>query len=162
MFLASVFFSQSENRKLQEASLRLEQENDDLAQKLVSSKIALRTALDQVRRQRSLVDLNSIEIKLLLRSELLLYWKAFSWIAVVFSFIDWGPGGWINQRAAKNQTTSADDRGRETGEGRRSLAGALKHQWDVCTMTVKLNSCIVWRTDGFHSWRRCFGKSWKK
>ncbi|XP_051555100.1 rab GTPase-activating protein 1-like [Myxocyprinus asiaticus] len=38
---------QRENRKLQDASLRLEQENDDLAQKLVSSKIALRTALDQ-------------------------------------------------------------------------------------------------------------------
>jgi len=33
---------------LQETSLRLEQENDDLAQKLVTSKIALRTALDQV------------------------------------------------------------------------------------------------------------------
>uniref|UniRef100_A0A8C1M9V2 RAB GTPase activating protein 1-like 2 n=1 Tax=Cyprinus carpio TaxID=7962 RepID=A0A8C1M9V2_CYPCA len=37
-----------ENRKLQETSLRLEQENDDLAQKLITSKIALRNALDQV------------------------------------------------------------------------------------------------------------------
>lgn len=44
-----VFFSfQRENRKLQATSLRLEQENDDLAQKLVTSKIALRNALDQV------------------------------------------------------------------------------------------------------------------
>ncbi|XP_056323342.1 rab GTPase-activating protein 1-like [Danio aesculapii] len=40
-----------ENRKLQETSLRLEQENDDLAQKLVTSKIALRNALDQTEDQ---------------------------------------------------------------------------------------------------------------
>uniref|UniRef100_A0A4W5QDC0 RAB GTPase activating protein 1-like n=1 Tax=Hucho hucho TaxID=62062 RepID=A0A4W5QDC0_9TELE len=36
-----------ENRRLQEASMRLEQENDDLAHELVTSKIALRTDLDQ-------------------------------------------------------------------------------------------------------------------
>uniref|UniRef100_A0A672PFS3 Rab GTPase-activating protein 1-like n=1 Tax=Sinocyclocheilus grahami TaxID=75366 RepID=A0A672PFS3_SINGR len=40
-----------ENRTLQETSLRLEQENDDLAQKLVTSKIALRNALDQTEDQ---------------------------------------------------------------------------------------------------------------
>ncbi|RXN09946.1 rab GTPase-activating 1-like protein [Labeo rohita] len=40
-----------ENRKLQETSLRLEQENDDLAQKLVTSKIALRNALDKTEDQ---------------------------------------------------------------------------------------------------------------
>uniref|UniRef100_A0A8C8FWC8 Rab-GAP TBC domain-containing protein n=1 Tax=Oncorhynchus tshawytscha TaxID=74940 RepID=A0A8C8FWC8_ONCTS len=39
---------QRENRRLQEASMRLEQENDDLAHELVTSKIALRTDLDQV------------------------------------------------------------------------------------------------------------------
>lgn len=39
---------QEENRRLQQASLRLEQENDSLAHKLISSKVALRTALDQV------------------------------------------------------------------------------------------------------------------
>uniref|UniRef100_A0A8C7F2F1 Rab-GAP TBC domain-containing protein n=1 Tax=Oncorhynchus kisutch TaxID=8019 RepID=A0A8C7F2F1_ONCKI len=38
---------QRENRRLQEASMRLEQENDDLAHELVTSKIALRTDLDQ-------------------------------------------------------------------------------------------------------------------
>ncbi|XP_030630437.1 rab GTPase-activating protein 1-like [Chanos chanos] len=38
---------QRENHRLQEASLRLEQENDNLAHKLVTSKIALRNALDQ-------------------------------------------------------------------------------------------------------------------
>ncbi|XP_046714358.1 rab GTPase-activating protein 1-like isoform X2 [Silurus meridionalis] len=37
-----------ENRRLQEASMRLEQENDDLAHELVTSKIALRNDLDQV------------------------------------------------------------------------------------------------------------------
>ncbi len=42
-----VFF-QRENRRLQEASMRLEQENDDLAHELVTSKIALRNDLDQV------------------------------------------------------------------------------------------------------------------
>ncbi|XP_065738889.1 rab GTPase-activating protein 1-like isoform X7 [Phocoena phocoena] len=36
-----------ENRRLQEASMRLEQENDDLAHELVTSKIALRNDLDQ-------------------------------------------------------------------------------------------------------------------
>ncbi|CAG10335.1 unnamed protein product, partial [Tetraodon nigroviridis] len=36
-----------ENRQLQQASLRLEQENDSLAHKLISSKVALRTALDK-------------------------------------------------------------------------------------------------------------------
>uniref|UniRef100_A0A668AI87 RAB GTPase activating protein 1-like 2 n=1 Tax=Myripristis murdjan TaxID=586833 RepID=A0A668AI87_9TELE len=36
-----------ENRQLQQASLLLEQENDNLANKLVTSKIALRNALDQ-------------------------------------------------------------------------------------------------------------------
>uniref|UniRef100_A0A672Q6H3 Rab GTPase-activating protein 1-like n=1 Tax=Sinocyclocheilus grahami TaxID=75366 RepID=A0A672Q6H3_SINGR len=40
-----------ENHKLHETSLRLEQENDDLAQKLVISKIALRNALDQTEDQ---------------------------------------------------------------------------------------------------------------
>ncbi|MEQ2316296.1 hypothetical protein AMECASPLE_031172 [Ameca splendens] len=37
---------QRENRRLQEANMRLEQENDDLAHELVSSKIALRKDLD--------------------------------------------------------------------------------------------------------------------
>lgn len=36
-----------ENRRLQQASHRLEQENDNLAQKLISSKVALRKALDK-------------------------------------------------------------------------------------------------------------------
>lgn len=39
---------QKENRRLQQASHRLEQENDNLAQKLISSKVALRKALDKV------------------------------------------------------------------------------------------------------------------
>lgn len=39
---------QRENRRLQEANMRLEQENDDLAHELVSSKIALRKDLDNV------------------------------------------------------------------------------------------------------------------
>ncbi|XP_036452148.1 rab GTPase-activating protein 1-like [Colossoma macropomum] len=42
---------QKENQKLQEASLRLEQENDNLAHRLVTSKIALRNALDQAEDQ---------------------------------------------------------------------------------------------------------------
>ncbi|KAM6912370.1 rab GTPase-activating protein 1-like [Xenentodon cancila] len=36
-----------ENRRLQQASLRLEQENDNLAHTLISSKVALRNALDK-------------------------------------------------------------------------------------------------------------------
>lgn len=40
---------QRENRRLQEANMRLEQENDDLAHELVTSKIALRKDLDNVR-----------------------------------------------------------------------------------------------------------------
>lgn len=47
-FLFFPFFLQRENRRLQEASMRLEQENDDLAHELVTSKIALRNDLDQV------------------------------------------------------------------------------------------------------------------
>uniref|UniRef100_A0A4W4GGZ2 RAB GTPase activating protein 1 like n=1 Tax=Electrophorus electricus TaxID=8005 RepID=A0A4W4GGZ2_ELEEL len=43
---------QRENRRLQEASMRLEQENDDLAHELVTSKIALRNDLDQVEDRR--------------------------------------------------------------------------------------------------------------
>lgn len=39
---------QRENRRLQEANMRLEQENDDLAHELVTSKIALRKDLDNV------------------------------------------------------------------------------------------------------------------
>uniref|UniRef100_A0A3Q4I6I1 RAB GTPase activating protein 1-like 2 n=1 Tax=Neolamprologus brichardi TaxID=32507 RepID=A0A3Q4I6I1_NEOBR len=38
---------QKENRQLQQASLRLEQENDNLAHKLISSKVALRNTLDK-------------------------------------------------------------------------------------------------------------------
>lgn len=46
------FFSfQRENRRLQETNMRLEQENDDLAHELVSSKIALRKDLDNVRQR---------------------------------------------------------------------------------------------------------------
>uniref|UniRef100_A0A3B4GBQ7 Rab GTPase-activating protein 1-like, isoform 10 n=1 Tax=Pundamilia nyererei TaxID=303518 RepID=A0A3B4GBQ7_9CICH len=37
-----------ENRQLQQASLRLEQENDNLAHKLITSKVALRNTLDKV------------------------------------------------------------------------------------------------------------------
>lgn len=48
VFLLGFFFIQRENRRLQEASMRLEQENDDLAHELVTSKIALRNDLDQV------------------------------------------------------------------------------------------------------------------
>ncbi|XP_075964738.1 rab GTPase-activating protein 1-like [Anarhichas minor] len=36
-----------ENHRLQEATLRLEQENDNLAHRLIASKVALRTALDE-------------------------------------------------------------------------------------------------------------------
>uniref|UniRef100_A0A8C9EJN4 Rab GTPase-activating protein 1-like n=1 Tax=Pavo cristatus TaxID=9049 RepID=A0A8C9EJN4_PAVCR len=43
----SVTLLERENRRLQEASMRLEQENDDLAHELVTSKIALRNDLDQ-------------------------------------------------------------------------------------------------------------------
>ncbi|XP_068195326.1 rab GTPase-activating protein 1-like isoform X2 [Antennarius striatus] len=38
---------QKENRRLQQASLRLEQENDNLAHRLITSKVALRKALDK-------------------------------------------------------------------------------------------------------------------
>nr|XP_061798324.1 rab GTPase-activating protein 1-like [Nerophis lumbriciformis] len=38
---------QMENRRLQQASLRLEQENDNLAHRLITSKVALRSALDK-------------------------------------------------------------------------------------------------------------------
>ncbi|KAF7201520.1 rab GTPase-activating protein 1-like [Nothobranchius furzeri] len=40
-----------ENRRLQQASLRLEQENDSLAHRLISSKVALRGALDKAEDQ---------------------------------------------------------------------------------------------------------------
>ena len=39
---------QRENKRLTEANLRLEQENDDLAHELVNSKISLRNDLDYV------------------------------------------------------------------------------------------------------------------
>ena len=39
---------QRENNRLQEGNMRLEQENDDLAHELVTSKIALRNDLDNV------------------------------------------------------------------------------------------------------------------
>lgn len=39
---------QKENLRLQQASLRLEQENDNLAHRLITSKVALRNALDKV------------------------------------------------------------------------------------------------------------------
>ena len=45
---SSVSF-QKENRRLEQTSLRLEQENDNLAHQLISSKVALRVALDKVR-----------------------------------------------------------------------------------------------------------------
>ncbi|KAH0615601.1 hypothetical protein JD844_005053 [Phrynosoma platyrhinos] len=46
-----------ENRRLQEANMRLEQENDDLAHELVTSKIALRKDLDNVRAEKRLATL---------------------------------------------------------------------------------------------------------
>ncbi|CAL9686984.1 unnamed protein product [Knipowitschia caucasica] len=50
-----------ENQRLQQASLRLEQENDNLAHRLISSKVALRSALDQAEDK---VDLLSKELVL--------------------------------------------------------------------------------------------------
>jgi hypothetical protein len=41
-------FCQKDNKRLQETNLRLEQENDTLAQELVASKIALRQEMDKV------------------------------------------------------------------------------------------------------------------
>lgn len=42
-----------ENRRLLEDKMRLERENDDLAQELVTSKITMRKGMDQVHRRRS-------------------------------------------------------------------------------------------------------------
>lgn len=39
---------QRDNRRLMEASMRLEQENDDLAHEMVESKLSLRSQLDTV------------------------------------------------------------------------------------------------------------------
>ncbi|KAK7904774.1 hypothetical protein WMY93_017381 [Mugilogobius chulae] len=44
-----------ENQRLQQTSLRLEQENDNLAHRLISSKVALRSALDQAEDQIDLL-----------------------------------------------------------------------------------------------------------
>ena len=44
----SFYLQQRENKRLQETNMRLEQENDDLAHELVTSKIALRNDLDNV------------------------------------------------------------------------------------------------------------------
>uniref|UniRef100_A0A3P9KUT4 Rab GTPase-activating protein 1 n=1 Tax=Oryzias latipes TaxID=8090 RepID=A0A3P9KUT4_ORYLA len=53
-----------ENRRLQEANMRLEQENDDLAHELVSSKIALRKDLDNLKEMcRRELDKSESEIK---------------------------------------------------------------------------------------------------
>ena len=46
---------QRENKRLQEANMRLEQENDDLAHELVTSKIVLRNDLDNVSHRHLLV-----------------------------------------------------------------------------------------------------------
>ena len=40
--------SQRENKQLRDTILRLEQENDNLAQELVASKVTLRTEMDRV------------------------------------------------------------------------------------------------------------------
>lgn len=53
---------QRENRRLQEANMRLEQENDDLAHELVSSKIALRKDLDNVRQRIYLCNFVGVQI----------------------------------------------------------------------------------------------------
>ncbi|XP_038651105.1 rab GTPase-activating protein 1-like isoform X1 [Scyliorhinus canicula] len=52
-----------ENRRLQEASLRLEQENDDLAHELVTSKIALRSDLDQIEDKADVLNKELLQTK---------------------------------------------------------------------------------------------------
>uniref|UniRef100_A0A4W3GSN1 Rab-GAP TBC domain-containing protein n=1 Tax=Callorhinchus milii TaxID=7868 RepID=A0A4W3GSN1_CALMI len=52
-----------ENRRLQEASLRLEQENDDLAHELVTSKIALRSDLDQAEDKADVLNKELLQTK---------------------------------------------------------------------------------------------------
>ncbi|XP_059503694.1 rab GTPase-activating protein 1-like isoform X2 [Stegostoma tigrinum] len=52
-----------ENRRLQETSLRLEQENDDLAHELVTSKIALRSDLDQVEDKADILNKELLQTK---------------------------------------------------------------------------------------------------
>lgn len=63
---------QRENRRLQEASMRLEQENDDLAHELVTSKIALRNDLDQVTQH-----IKSNNLKMMIGPSALLFFDAF-------------------------------------------------------------------------------------
>ena len=43
-----LFFFQRENKRLMEANMRLEQENDDMAHELVESKLNLSKQLDEV------------------------------------------------------------------------------------------------------------------
>lgn len=57
--------SQRENRRLQEASMRLEQENDDLAHELVTSKIALRNDLDQVTQPKETLPTEDVIVSLI-------------------------------------------------------------------------------------------------
>ncbi|XP_069793671.1 rab GTPase-activating protein 1-like isoform X10 [Narcine bancroftii] len=52
-----------ENRRLQEASLRLEQENDDLAHELVTSKIALRNDLDEIEDKADVLNKELLQTK---------------------------------------------------------------------------------------------------
>ena len=50
LYVDKLCMFQRENKRLIEANMRLEQENDDLAHELVTSKIALRDELDTVSR----------------------------------------------------------------------------------------------------------------
>uniref|UniRef100_A0A096MFQ2 Rab GTPase-activating protein 1-like n=1 Tax=Poecilia formosa TaxID=48698 RepID=A0A096MFQ2_POEFO len=61
---------QRENRRLQEASMRLEQENDDLAHELVTSKIALRNDLDQTEEEKRRHEEETAQLKEVFRREL--------------------------------------------------------------------------------------------
>lgn len=59
---------QMENRLLQQASLRLEQENDNLAHRLVTSKITLRNALDQAEDRIDTLTEDLLKTKMQLKS----------------------------------------------------------------------------------------------
>ena len=63
---------QRENKRLLEANMRLEQENDDLAHELVTSKIALRNDLDNVSRTLALLHDGKTYVTLSAKSSLIL------------------------------------------------------------------------------------------
>ncbi|XP_070107813.1 rab GTPase-activating protein 1 isoform X5 [Equus przewalskii] len=118
-----------ENRRLQEANMRLEQENDDLAHELVTSKIALRKDLDNMKSLKLREVLNDLSKRHMVREQ----WEAEE------------KADALNKELlmTKQKLIDAEEEKRRLEEESAQLKEMCRRELDKAESEIKKNSSII-------------------